>query len=83
MTATERADLNLIEYTMKLFGIVNFSHTLYDPAGGVGPTDFADMDMDRFLLRPPLRPLESARPLVPAPRAGIRTIRKETTWLTR
>jgi AcrR family transcriptional regulator len=36
-------------YTMMLFGILNFSHTWYDPAGGIGPRDFADMIVDQFL----------------------------------
>jgi AcrR family transcriptional regulator len=36
-------------YTMMLFGILNFSHTWYDPAGGIGPRDFADMVVDQFL----------------------------------
>jgi hypothetical protein len=36
-------------YAMMLFGILNFSHTWYDPAGGIGPTEFADMIVDQFL----------------------------------
>lgn len=36
-------------YTMMLFGILNFSHTWFDPAGGVTPTEFADMIVDLFL----------------------------------
>lgn len=36
-------------YTMMLFGILNFSHTWYDPKGGIGPGDFADMIVDQFL----------------------------------
>jgi AcrR family transcriptional regulator len=36
-------------YTMMLFGILNFSHTWYDPAGGIPPTEFADMIVDLFL----------------------------------
>ena len=36
-------------YTMMLFGILNFSHTWFDPAGGITPTEFADMIVDLFL----------------------------------
>jgi AcrR family transcriptional regulator len=36
-------------YTMMLFGTLNFSHTWYDPKGGVGPAEFADMIVDQFL----------------------------------
>jgi AcrR family transcriptional regulator len=36
-------------YTMMLFGILNFSHTWYDPKGGVDPKEFADMVVDLFL----------------------------------
>lgn len=36
-------------YAMMLFGILNFSHTWYDPAGSIGPTEFADMIVDQFL----------------------------------
>lgn len=36
-------------YTMMLFGILNFSYTWFDPAGGVTPTEFADMIVDLFL----------------------------------
>lgn len=36
-------------YAMMLFGILNFSHTWYDPAGGICPTEFADMVVDHFL----------------------------------
>jgi hypothetical protein len=34
---------------MMLFGILNFSHTWYDPKGGVDPREFADMVVDLFL----------------------------------
>ncbi|WGR93687.1 hypothetical protein MTX20_03940 [Bradyrhizobium sp. ISRA435] len=36
-------------YSMMLFGILNFSHTWYDPKGGVDPKEFADMVVDLFL----------------------------------
>ncbi|MCK1394380.1 TetR/AcrR family transcriptional regulator [Bradyrhizobium sp. 1] len=36
-------------YAMMLFGILNFSHTWFDPAGGITPTEFADMVVDQFL----------------------------------
>lgn len=36
-------------YTMILFGIINYSHTWYDPGGGVEPTEFADIVVDLFL----------------------------------
>jgi AcrR family transcriptional regulator len=36
-------------YTMILFGILNFSHTWYDPTGGVEPAEFADLIVDLFL----------------------------------
>jgi AcrR family transcriptional regulator len=36
-------------YAMMLFGTLNFSHTWYDPKGGIGPAEFADMVVDQFL----------------------------------
>jgi len=36
-------------YAMMLFGILNFSHTWFDPKGGISPTEFADMVVDMFL----------------------------------
>ncbi|SDN40569.1 TetR/AcrR family transcriptional regulator [Afipia sp. GAS231] len=36
-------------YTMMLFGILNFSHTWYDPTGSIDPEEFADMVVDLFL----------------------------------
>jgi hypothetical protein len=36
-------------YAMMLFGILNFSHTWFDPKGGISPTEFADMVVDLFL----------------------------------
>jgi AcrR family transcriptional regulator len=37
-------------YTMILFGIINFTYTTwYDPKGGIGPKEFADMAVELFL----------------------------------
>src|SRR5204863_1276152 len=36
-------------YTMILFGIINFTYTWYDPKGGVGQKEFADMAVELFL----------------------------------
>src|SRR5947208_12664332 len=36
-------------YTMMLFGMLNFSHTWYDPNGDIAPNEFADMVVDQFL----------------------------------
>lgn len=36
-------------YTMILFGIINFTYTWYDPKGGIGPKEFADMAVELFL----------------------------------
>ncbi|PZA11777.1 TetR/AcrR family transcriptional regulator [Rhodopseudomonas palustris] len=36
-------------YTMMLFGILNFSHTWFNPARGLSPTEFADTVVDLFL----------------------------------
>ena len=36
-------------YTMMLFGMLNFSHTWYDPRGDIEPKEFADMVVDLFL----------------------------------
>ena len=36
-------------YTMMLFGMLNFSHTWYDPKGDIEPQEFADMMVDLFL----------------------------------
>lgn len=36
-------------YTMMLFGMINYSYTWYDPKGGIGPQEFADMATDVFL----------------------------------
>ena len=36
-------------YTMILFGIINFTYTWYDPKGGIGPQEFADMAVELFL----------------------------------
>ena len=34
---------------MMLFGMLNFSHTWYDPKGGIVPQEFADMVVDQSL----------------------------------
>jgi hypothetical protein len=36
-------------YTMILFGIINYTYTWYDPRGGIGPQEFADMAVELFL----------------------------------
>jgi AcrR family transcriptional regulator len=36
-------------YTMMLFGMLNFSHTWYDPKGDIEPKEFADMVVSLFL----------------------------------
>jgi hypothetical protein len=36
-------------YAMMLFGMLNFSHTWYDPKGDIAPQEFADMVVDLFL----------------------------------
>jgi AcrR family transcriptional regulator len=36
-------------YTMILFGIINYTYTWYDPKGGIGPQEFADMAVEMFL----------------------------------
>jgi AcrR family transcriptional regulator len=36
-------------YTMMLFGMLNFSHTWYDPKGDIEPQEFADMVVELFL----------------------------------
>jgi hypothetical protein len=32
-----------------LFGIINYTYTWYDPKGGIGPQEFADMTVELFL----------------------------------
>ena len=36
-------------YAMILFGIINYTYTWYDPKGGIGPREFADMAVELFL----------------------------------
>jgi AcrR family transcriptional regulator len=47
-------------YTMILFGIINYTYTWYDPKGGIGPQEFADMAVELFLHG--LVPGEEAKP---------------------
>lgn len=49
-------------YSMILFGILNFSHTWYDPKGGVDPQEFADRIVDLYLhgFLPPMQRPEHA-----------------------
>jgi hypothetical protein len=35
--------------TMLLFGMINWTHTWFDPAGPVSADEFADMALDRIL----------------------------------
>jgi hypothetical protein len=34
---------------MILFGIINYTYTWYDPKGGIGPREFADIAVELFL----------------------------------
>jgi len=36
-------------YTMMLFGIINYTYTWYDPKGGIGPREFADIAIELFV----------------------------------
>jgi AcrR family transcriptional regulator len=36
-------------YAMLLFGMLNFSHTWYDPTGDIAPQEFADIIVDQYL----------------------------------
>jgi hypothetical protein len=47
-------------YAMMLFGMLNFSHTWYDPKGDIEPQEFADMVVDLFLygFAPPAAPVD-------------------------
>ena len=36
-------------YTMLLFGMLNYSHTWYQPTRGIPPAEFADMIVNQFL----------------------------------
>ncbi|QWG19836.1 TetR/AcrR family transcriptional regulator [Bradyrhizobium sediminis] len=47
-------------YTMILFGIINYTYTWYDPKGGIGPREFADIAVDLFLNG--FAPGDAARP---------------------
>lgn len=51
-------------YTMLLFGMLNYSHTWYQPTRGVPPAEFADTIVNQFLgglLSPKAAPLSIAR----------------------
>ena len=43
--------------TMLLFGMINWTHTWFDPAGPVSADQFADMALDRILA--PISPRRS------------------------
>ncbi len=45
---------------MILFGIINYTYTWYDPKGGIGPQEFADMAVELFLHG--FAPVGTARP---------------------
>ena len=51
-------------YTMMLLGMLNFSHTWYDPKGDIAPKEFADMVVDLFLngFAPPATEEQTAAP---------------------
>src|SRR5258707_10540167 len=56
-------------YTMILFGIINYTYTWYDPKGGIGPQEFADMAVELF---PSGFAPEDAAKLAPAnPRVNV------------
>ena len=42
--------------TMLLFGMINWTHTWFDPAGPVSADEFADMALDRIMA-----PIKSRR----------------------
>ena len=56
-------------YTMILFGIINFTYTWYDPKGGVGPKEFADMAVELFLNG--FAPGDAAKPAVTTRREKV------------
>lgn len=67
-------------YTMMLFGIINYTYTWYDPAGGVKPKQLAHMATDLLLkgLQPgteAIAPAAIGRAVVPA---TIEPLRRRT-----
>ena len=44
-----RAVILVLGVWLILFGIINFTYTWYDPKGGVGPKEFADLAVELFL----------------------------------
>jgi AcrR family transcriptional regulator len=56
-------------YTMMLFGIINYTYTWYDPKGGIGPREFADIAIELFLYG--FAPSAAATPVVTSRREKV------------
>ena len=57
------------KYTMMLFGIINYTYTWYDPKGGIGPREFADIAIELFLYG--FAPSAAATPVVTSRREKV------------